>query len=469
MKSAPALILPVFLVAGCAPYSYHPASISPPVIARQLASRSLNDPGLRTWMENTAQYRPPTWPLESWDLRALTLAAWYFNPDLDVARTNLEAANAAITTAAMKPNPSASVGPGYETAPESPFMLTFDFSVPIETAGKRADRIAVARHVSEATRIQLAEAAWTVRSRVRAAWVNYIFASRIADLLQEQVALQGRYADLLQKRFEAGEIPLPEATTAQIDLTNLRQALRSAEGQLSVERASLASAIGIPDAALAEKQITWPEAESPPSPSELPSTQIRDAAVLNRLDVERALAEYKAAQARLQLEVARQYPDVELGPGYGFEEGYHLISLSLSSVLPLRNHNQGPIAEAEAERKVAGAQLLAAQSTVIADTEKALAQYQASWNTLAESRQAVRQVESQYRAVQRAFAAGEGDQLTVTAAGIQRMVAERSSTDALLQTQLSLGLLEDALQRPIAPSVPVNLPPEMPREQEKLP
>lgn len=469
MKTSAFMLLVLVSATGCAPYKYHAVPASPPALAQSLKSRHLDDPGLKAWMEKAAHFQPASWPLQSWSLRELTLAAWYFNPDLDVARAELTAANAAITTAAMKPNPSISVGPGYESVAEAPFMMSFDFSVPIETAGKRDYRVAVAQHMSEASRIQLAETAWTVRSRLRAAWINYIFSVERAALLQQQVSLQSRYADALQARLRAGEISLPETISAQIELTNLRQALRTAEGQVQVNHAALAVAVGIPDSALAGKTITWPGAESPLSPSQLPSVQVRDAAVLNRLDVRRALAQYQAAQSRLQLEAARQHPDIDLGPGYGFEEGYHLISLNLSTVLPLRNQNQGPIAEAEAQRKLAGAQLLATQSTVIADTDKALAQYEASWATLAEARRSVAQVEGQYRAAQRAQNSGETDQLTVVAADVQRTVAERARLDALLQTQLSLGQAEDALQRPIDPSVNLALPEQTPREQENLP
>jgi outer membrane protein TolC len=269
--------------------------------------------------------------------------------------------------------------------------------------------------------------------------------------------------------LHAGEISLPETTTAQIDLTRLRQSLRTAEGQVHVNHAAVAAAIGVPESALAGKTITWPRADTPPSPTELPSAQVRDAAVVNRLDVQRALAEYQAAQSRLQLESARQYPDIDLGPGYAFEEGYHLISLNLSTVLPLRNQNQGPIAEAAAQRKIAGAQLLAVQSTVIADSDKALAQYDAAWSTLAQARQAVAQVNAQYRAVQQAQVSGETDQLTTVAADIQRTVAERASLEGLLQTRLSLGQLEDALERPVDSSLVLALPEQTPREQEKLP
>ena len=42
---------------------------------------------------------------------------------------------------------------------------------------------------------------------------------------------------------------------------------------------------------------------------------------MNRADVRGALAEYAASQSALQLEIANQYPDLHLGPGYGWNTG----------------------------------------------------------------------------------------------------------------------------------------------------
>ncbi len=456
------LLAAVFL-AGCAPYKYHAAPVSPAALAQGLYSRSLDDPDLRSWMERNADFQTSVWPLQGWDLDSLTLAAFYFNPDLDVARANVASAEAAIQTAAMKPNPTVSAGPGYETAPEAPFIMGIDFSLPIETAGKRGYRIASATHLSRASRIQLAQTAWVVRSRVRSAFVDYLFAKKAAGLLRTQESLQSKYAEIIETRFRAGEIALPEVTTARIDLTSLRQALRAAEGQVNTTHAALASAIGIPDSALDGKTLIWRELDHPPDLASLPSRTIHEAAVLNRLDVQRALEQYEAAQSNLQLQAALQYPDINIGPGYAYEEGYHLLSLRLSSILPLRNHNEGPIAEAEAQRKVAGTQLLAIQSTVISDSDKALAQYAAIYATLQESRHSVSELEQQQRIATRLLQSGETEQFTVIAAEVQTAVAERSRLDAQHQAQLSLGLLEDALQRPIDPGTTPAFPRIAPR------
>ncbi len=457
------LLLVVVLVTGCASYKYRAAPISTQALAQSLQARSLDDPDLRSWMEQAADTQPASWPLEAWNLNALTLAAFYFNPDLDVARANAAAAEAAITTAAMKPNPSVSVGPGYESGSQGPLTMAFSFSLPIETAGKRGYRIANATHISLASRIQLAQTAWIVRSRVRSALVDTLFAAQSAELLRKEEALRTTYVDLTERQFRAGEIPLPDVTTARIDLTTLRQTFSVAEGQVHTTHAALAAAIGIPESGLDGKTLAWPDADRPPTPASLPPQSMRGAAVQNRLDVQRALEQYRAAQSDLQLQVARQYPDIDLGPGYNYEEGANFIALSLSTVLPLRNRNQGPIAEAEAQRKVAGAQLLAVQSTVIADTDKALRQYTAAYATVKAADNSVGQLEEQQKAATRMLQSGETEQLTVVAAQLQTSVAQRARVDALHQAQLSLGLMEDALQRPISPNATPALPTSAPR------
>ena len=58
------------------------------------------------------------------------------------------------------------------------------------------------------------------------------------------------------------------------------------------------------------------------------------------------LAEYQASQSALQLEIARQYPDVQLGPGYEFDQGDNKWMLGLGVTLPVFNQNQGAIAAA---------------------------------------------------------------------------------------------------------------------------
>jgi outer membrane protein TolC len=306
-----------------------------------------------------------------------------------------------------------------------------------------------------------------VRSRVRAALIEYLFAVQTADLLRDEEGLRESYARLIERRTAAGEIAVPDLTAARIEQTAGRQALRTAEGAEHIARVALAEAIGIPESGLEGKAFRWPELSAPPPPASLSAQSLRSAAVRNRLDVERTLAQYKAAEANLQLEVARQYPDVNLGPAYAYEEGSNFISLSLSTVLPIRNHNEGPIAEAEAQRKAAGAQLLAVQSTVIAETDRALSQYEAACATAEEGARSVAELQMQQQSAQRLLEAGEGDRLALLAAQLQTSVAERAGLDAVRQAQLALGSLESAVQRPISPAVTQGLPASAPRRPKE--
>ena len=453
----------VLWLGGCAARKFVPAPISLPQSATSLEARNLDDPAMRAWMEQNAGFKTPDWPVAVWKPDAVTFAAYYFSPDLDVARANVAASTAAIRTAAAKPNPSLSVGPGLSTSPVSPYIFHFNFSVPIETAGKRGYRIAAATHLSDAALLRLGETAWTVRSRVRAALVDYLFSMRNVELLRNEEKIRTENVNLIEKGFRAGEISSPNLNQARTDLATFRLTLRAAEGQVGANLATLAAAIGVPAAALEGKSFRWAGIERPSPEKVLAIDSIRKAAVLNRLDVRRSLIEYEAAQSNLQLEIAKQYPDVDIGPGYDLDEGLNLFTIAATLILPIRNRNEGPIAEADAKRKVAGATLLNVQAQVIAQSDKALAQYRAVHATLDDADRAFNLQAEQERLAGKAFAAGEVDRLSLIGAQLQTAVGARARLDTLRQAQVALGAVEDAIQRPLDASSAAGLPHGAPR------
>jgi outer membrane protein TolC len=62
-----------------------------------------------------------------------------------------------------------------------------------------------------------------------------------------------------------------------------------------------------------------------------------------------ALAQYAVAEADLRVEITKQYPDLELAPGYSWDQGCIAGSRRWHSNL-LLNKNKGPIGEAIARR-----------------------------------------------------------------------------------------------------------------------
>ncbi|MHB9017027.1 MAG: hypothetical protein ACYC3O_02525 [Burkholderiales bacterium] len=100
-KILPGLI--VSILTGCASYHDRPLDLS--ASAQIYESRTLDNPQLEHYIDVHSQQKPMAWPLRTWDLTTLTLAAYYYNPDLDVARTKWGSAEASVTTAGQRPNP----------------------------------------------------------------------------------------------------------------------------------------------------------------------------------------------------------------------------------------------------------------------------------------------------------------------------------------------------------------------------
>jgi cobalt-zinc-cadmium efflux system outer membrane protein len=345
-------LLAALILSGCAARRYQPVPIVPAETASRLETRSLVDEGLHAFVEKNLGHPVMPWPPKTWNLATLSLAALYRNPSLEGTKARVEEAQAAIVTAGARPNPSLTVAPGVP----SPYLFNLDFSVPVETAGKRGHRIQAARNLDQAARFDLADSAWKVRSGVRIALLNCLLASRSLDLVRSEEQIRRDQANILEQMFLVGEIPRPELDLARIELSKTHLAINSAAGQLAEAKAALAASIGIPVRSLQDLDFSWSDLDSPPSAESLSPEQIQREAVLNRLDVGRSLAQYAAAEADLQLEISKQYPDVQIGLGYTYEEINNFFTLGLSTTLPIFNRAMRAMAGGAAAPRSDGGQ-----------------------------------------------------------------------------------------------------------------
>lgn len=441
------LIFAVFSLAGCSVQRYHATAFAPTETASRLQSRNLADTGLQSFIEKNLGHPMSPWPPKTWDLQKLSLAGLYFNPALESARARLLTTEAAITTAGAHPNPTVSIAPGIPT----PYLLTLDFALPIETAGKRGYRIQAAKSLNRAAQMDVADSAWSVRNGVRTALLNYLLGARNLDLYRSEVQVREDQLAILEKVFSAGEISRIELDLPQMELSKTRVLIVATQGQVADAKAVLAAAIGIPVAGLQDTQFSWAEIDALPNIQSLSKIEIQRDAVINRLDIRRALEQYTAAEANLQLEISKQYPDINIGPGYTFEETHSFLTFGLSSTIPLRNRNQGPIAEAEARRKEAASAVLEKQAQAIAKTDRAFAAYKAALEEIAHVEPLRTLQNTQMETAQQAIRAGTSTQLSLGSLQIQGSLLERGRLDALARAQRALGDLEDTIQRPIGP------------------
>lgn len=436
----------LLLLASCASYTAKP--INPDTQQTAVESRRLDAPDVRQFFERSLGH-DTAWPPKSWDFDALTLAAFYYHPDIDRAQARRLAAEAAIVTAGGRPNPTAGVSfqRNRDAATgQSPWTYGLGFAIPIETADKRDYRIEAARRLAQAARLREAETVWQVRSRVRA---DLLAAYPTEALVRRQRDLQAEITRMLERRFAVGYVSQPELTQARLALNQAVLALRQNQKQRAENLARFAAAVGVPAAAVDGTAISFDAFEQLPPVAALPTATVRREALLSRPDVLATLAEYEASQSALQLEIARQYPDISLGPGYLWDAGQMKWSLGLSLVLPLLNRNEGPIAEAKARREEAAATFSAVQAKAIAEVDEALAGYGGAIQMFETANALLQDQQKNARAVAAAFKAGEADRLAWLSAQYQTVTAELARINALSQAQQSLGRLENALRRPI--------------------
>ena len=452
MKNFWPVIFGAMLLAGCA--TFQPQPVSPEKTAAAFDARSLNDDNLRAFLETN--HVAGSWPRDSWDLNALTLAAFYYQPALAEARAQWAAVEATKITAGQRPNPTVGFTPTYDTTTPPPWILGLTWDIPIETAGKRGKRIEQANHLSEAARWDFVGAAWKTRSNVRAALLALYTARETESLLARQEAAQSNVLRLLEGQLAAGAVSSYEVTQARVALTTTRLARQDAIGQSAQARVQLAGALGLPLRALDGVKFSFDGLDQ--FPQDLPAVDdlhrflvrsYQRRAIMDRADVRGALADYAASQSALQLEIAKQYPDLHLGPGYELDQTDNKWSLGVSLDLPVLNHNQGPVAEALANRAAAAAHFLTVQTTAISEIDSALAGYDAALKKSVTVKTLLDDMQKQLDSVHAQAQAGAVEPLTLANAEVEYATGAQSRLDALVKAQEALGQLEDAVQSPL--------------------
>lgn len=443
MRFVPGLGL--LLIAGCVSYTARP--IEPQANARALEQRTLESADVHQFVEHSLGHPVEPWPPSQWTLDVLTAASMHLNPQVAVARAEYDTARAAIVTAGERPNPTASASVEHKPSgiEPSPWVTSYGIDVPIEWPGKRRARIASATHAADAALARVSSMGWDVRSRLRARAVDLWAAQQRQDVLRREQSIEQDIVEIFTKRVQYGESAQPDLSRARIALGQTTLLVRDMQRAAAEARAGVAAAIGVPESALGNRTVAF-------SPDDAPaiSDALRDAALVARADVRAALEDYAAADEALRLEVARQYPDVHVGPGFGWDQGTRTWMLAASVELPILNRHRGPIAEAEARRGEAAARFTALQASVIGAFDTARIGVDAAEQKLADADALVTSQRANFETARKQFEAGETDRLALRSAELELEAATLGRADAAADLQQAIGALEDAAQQPVS-------------------
>lgn len=413
---------------GCAHYAAAP--LPPAVSVEQFAARSLPDS-------------------PHWNRATLLSVALKQNPELMVAQADIQAAMAHEVTAAELPNPDLTLQSEYARHDPHPWLYGVSLNWLLRSPQRRRLDVEIARLDTSNARLQLMDHAWSVRRSLAAALSDWECARRRLELLQRLAAAQDRLVDLEQRRIRAGEDAPSELILIEQSRIQIEQESADARTQTDASQAEIAKALGVPVHALDGVNFEWSDWGEPPSVDSTRWRQLREQALLSRADLGVAIGEYSAAEAKLRLAIAHQYPQFTLSPGYYWDHGIAKFPFDVGFTLPL-NGNRGEIAEARAGREVAGQRLLALQAGIYGEIEAAEREEHTARLSAETAQRRLASVQRQVQHADLALRLGAADVQEQVGARILAAQAELELLQMRAHLQASRNNLEDVLHAPLS-------------------
>jgi outer membrane protein TolC len=442
-----ALYLLVLPLTGCVQYRAVP--LESKQSAEEFAARRLTESQLREALRPLLPQAGAEWPPLEWDRAELLAVALTQNPRLAVARAEVSAAQSREITAAEIPNPDLTLQSEYARHDPHPWLYGLSVNWLLRSPEQRRLDREIAGTDTRNARLQFMDQAWSVRSALAAALSDWEGGRRRLSLLGKLAVAQDRLLALEQQRVKAGEDAPAEILFGQQARIQIEQQEVELRESIEAAQAAAAKALGLPPQALDDVAFTWPDWGEPPPVDEETRREAREQALLSRADLGEAIGEYAAAEAKLQESVARQYPQLELSPGYYWDHGIAKFPFDVGFTLPF-NRNKGEIAEARAGRELAGRRMLALQADIYGEI---VAAERAELIARAGADAAVRQTEAARRQKQSAdlgLRLGAADVQEQVGAEILAMRAELELLQMRARLQNSRNNLEDVLHAPLS-------------------
>ena len=434
-------------LAGCA--TYEPKPLAPAQIARSYQSRSLDAVATAAELKRLA----PTsqWSGDSWDRLSLFAASLRSSPAIAEARAHVVSLDAAARAAEAGPPIMLTLSAEYagQASETSPWLYGVTSDIPLDLGTRKSTRIDLARLAAMVGRYDYAEAVWAVRMAIRRAIAEQILATREVEIGQKLADARSRQVAALERRVEGGEAIRSDLERVRADAAGDARRVMDAQARRLAAQTGLAEAVGVAPASVTQAAVSWNgfDAATTAAPD---VAGLRDTALLARADVLRAAAAYDLAEADLRGEVAKQWPEIHIGPGYTWERGLVKLPFAIGLTLPSFDLNRGAIASAEARRAEAGIHLEAVVTRAQAAIDGALIEREAARAGLARVRDV--DVQTAKRGAARAdqeLANGAIDRVDWAAAQALLYVSELAEIEALRRIHAADAALEDALRRPL--------------------
>jgi cobalt-zinc-cadmium efflux system outer membrane protein len=317
------------------------------------------------------------------------------NLSLIAERWNLAVADAAVVTAALRPNPVLSgsadhldwLGTGFtDVNGAGPAEYALRVDVPFERGRKRELRMDVASSAKSVAEAQLSDTVRRLKLDVTLAAIDVLEAKAKVTLSRQNLESLERLVDLNTRRLTSGALAPLEVTRSRVAMLQYRGQVKGAELSLGQARLKLHTLVG---RRAGDPLIDVDEPLGlPPAPLPADVNALQAAARASRPDVLALRLDQARTQADLRLQVAQGRVDYTVGSEYRRQQGVNGTGNSLgffaSVPLPIFNKNQGEIARAGAEHHKAERSLAALETTVAGEVASAYQEFESARQLLGE-------------------------------------------------------------------------------------
>lgn len=307
-----------------------------------------------------------------------------------------------------------------------------------ETGGKRARRVDLATVNVRRSEIEREVERRQIVTRVSAAYWAAAGASELRALLQQELTRFERVVQYHRDRVKEGATAEVNLLKIEVERDRLASSVRSAAQEATRAAIALYREMGqskFPDVAFSVSL------EAAPSAAAAPLSQVFEL----RPEIKLAREGIARASANLRLQQANAKGDPEAQLGYKRTAGFNTVYGAVHIPIPIRNRNQGNIAAAAAEIRVAESVRTATEAAIRAEVAAAQADYESRKKLLEETLRPMRDRAAEvYRIEDAAYREGGSDILRLLDAERTRIETQSMYTRTLIEYQQSAVALQAA-------------------------
>lgn len=397
------------------------------------------------------------------DLKGAVTTAIQNNRDITIAELKLREAEADVSAAAARKNPSVSYSwqrnqyssdskTALQTGTNHGYSQEISVSWPIWTFGNLEGKIDAARYQKNIADLNVYKTEADTKLAAVQAYYQYLEAIKLAEVQAQSVTDYASHLNNVQQQFDAGIVAKLDVLSSNVSLANAKQKSIAADNTRDVAEANLNNIMRVPmNTTLNPLDKNFPQPEF-----DLTMEQAILMAQKYRWELVEADYGVKAAEASLRSAKAGYLPTVSVGGGYSWKEASvtavdkddWAVKGGLSWSLWDGGATQASVKKADAAVKTAQETLLQAREKIELEVRQDYLNVLSYKEQIRAAEASVAQAEEAYKIATVRYSSGVGINLDVLDAELALNTARTNYITALYNYNIGLATLEHAMGVP---------------------